>query len=127
MTRHAGLLVEHRGALRFIPVNVAQRIVRRDAISRVVGSELGMTLFEGRVISVIELGSSHRSELVVCDVDGESVALAGLSVLASGFFEAREEGVLSDAGTAPLLDVAAEVRAFERQLWKRDSPAGERT
>jgi len=116
MQKLAGIVVEHAGALRFVPASVAQRILRKTVISTVPGTELAMTLVEGRVVSVLSLGSTRR-ELLVCDVEGEAVALAGLGIVASGFYAAHPDGVRVGLEIVPLLDVAAELRRIEQRLW----------
>ena len=116
MGKIAGVVVEQAGVLRFVPASVAQRIVPRTVISMVPGTELAMTLVEGRVVSVLSLGSVRR-ELLVCDVEGEAVALAGLDIVASGFYDAHPEGVKVGSAIVPLLDVAAELRRIEQRFW----------
>jgi len=84
-----GLLVRYRGKLSFIQSAVV-RFIRYDvAVTRFPGTELGMALLTGRIIPVIWLGQDSKA-LVVCELDGESVAFSGLEPIRSGFFEGDE-------------------------------------
>jgi hypothetical protein len=121
--RVAGVLVKYDGALYFVPADVAQRIVRRPVISRVPGTELGITLVGGRVTSVVDVGE-RGDELLVCDVEGESVALAGLTMLGSGFYEAEGEGARLGDTYVPRFDVRAELRRVEGGLLGRGTHGG---
>jgi hypothetical protein len=124
MSRLAGVVVEHEAGRRFISAEFVQRIVRPVAISAVPGTRLGLTFFQGRVISVLALGNA-QDELLVCDVQGELVALSGLRVLASGFFEAAADGVRMDSEVVPAFDVASEVAGWEQRFWSHFRPQGE--
>jgi len=118
-TRAAGILIRHLGALYFLPTTVAQRVVSRPVISMVPGTLLGMTLVAGRVLPVVDLRRQpgrRPLQIVVCDIDGEQVAIAGISAIASGFFDVSEDGVKIGDEHVPPLDVAAEVQRVERQL-----------
>jgi hypothetical protein len=114
-SRAAGLLVTLAGLRRFIPASSALQVLPRPVVSRVPGSELCITLCAGRVIAVIELGTD-ASELIVCELDGEIVALSGLSVVRAGFFEADGPGVRVDGEQIPPLDLGAELERTERSL-----------
>ena len=91
-----GLLVRRRGSRAFVGADVARKIVSEPRISRVPGTALAMALVGGRVIGVIELGASTGS-LLVCELDGQVVACAGLQLDRAGFFAKTPEGVW-DAG-----------------------------
>jgi hypothetical protein len=118
-TRAAGIVIRHLGVLYFLPVEVAERVVSRPVISTVPGTLLGMTVVGGRVLPVVDLRRQpgrRPLQIVVCDIDGEQVAIAGISAVASGFFDACEGGVKIGDEFVPTLDVAAEVQRVERQL-----------
>ena len=121
--RVAGVLVRYRDALRFVPAEVALRIVRRPVISRVPGTELGITLVAGRVTSVVDVGE-RGDELLVCDVAGEPVALAGLSVVDAGFYDGDESGARLGDELVPRFDVQAELRRIEGGLLGRAASHG---
>jgi hypothetical protein len=118
-----GLLVEHSTARRFIPASVVQRVLRAGVVSYVPGTELGMMFFEGRVISVLDLGAKG-SELLVCEVNGELVAVAGFRVLATGFFDVVGHAVASGGESYEPFDVAAAIALWEQRFRPR-SAAGE--
>ena len=111
--RTSGVVVIHKGRRCFVPAAVAREVVPRPVISRVPGTPLGMALVSGRVVPVIDLGDDRR-QLLVCDLDGEAVAIAGLDVVEAGFFEAVDR--------MPTLDVAAEVRRAEAELLSGVAP-----
>jgi hypothetical protein len=98
----------------FVPASVAQRIVRRPVISWVPGAPLGMALIAGRVVPVVEIGDG--SDALVCEVEGEPIALAGVSGVRSGFFEATEQGVDLDGERVALLVVEDAVRGVQQTL-----------
>jgi hypothetical protein len=62
---------------------------------------------------------------LVCEVQGELVALAGLTLLEAGFFEAGGSGVCTKAGPAATLDVAQELAALESALEQSRLQLGE--
>jgi hypothetical protein len=125
MATHGGVLLLRNEELCFIDASVAQRVLRGAVVTLVPGTPLGLTVYDGRVICVFELGSS-RGELVVCDVGGELVALAGLRVVETGTFEAADTGgVRAPSGVAQPLDVALEIEAWAQQFWSRRRQAGD--
>ena len=119
--RTSGIVVVHKGRRCFVPAEVAREIVPRPVISRVPGTPLGMALVSGRVVPVIDLGDDRR-QLLVCDLDGEFVAIAGLDVVEAGFFEADPDGVRDGAQRIPMLDVAAEIRRAQAELLSGAAP-----
>jgi hypothetical protein len=114
MTR-AGLIVKVRGELCFVAAELSLQVLSRPVVSRVPGTEIGMTLYGGRVIPVIELGTDAR-QLVVCDAGGETVGLGGLEVVEAGFFEAEDADVVHAGARIAPFDLAAEVERAERAL-----------
>lgn len=100
----AGLLVRCRGQLAFIPANVA-RYVRYDVVvTPFPGTDLSMALLAGRVVPVISLGPNQRA-LVVCDIEGETIAVSGLEPLKSGIFEGDEQGPIESDTVVPILPI----------------------
>lgn len=106
VARSAGVVVEFEGRLCFVPANVAQRIVSKPVVSRVPATELGMALVNGRVTSVIDV-EQGGSDLLVCDIEGEAVALSGLKVYGCGFYPRRGNGIALGNELVPELDVTA--------------------
>ena len=100
----AGLLVQCGGQIGFIPAAVV-RFVRYDVVvTPFPGTELGMVLLAGRIVPVIALGPGGRA-LVVCDVEGETIAFSGIEPLRSGFFEGDERGPVESDGIVPTLPI----------------------
>jgi hypothetical protein len=100
----AGLLVRCQGQLAFIPAHVV-RTVRYDVVvTPFPGTDLGMALLGGRVVPVVSLGPTERA-LVVCDIDGEVIAVSGLEPLKSGFFEGDEQGPIESDTVIPILPI----------------------
>jgi hypothetical protein len=100
----AGLLVRCKGQLAFIPANIV-RTVRYDVVeTKFPGTDLSMALLGGRVVPVLSLGSKGRA-LVVCDIDGEAIAVSGLEPLKSGFFEGDEQGPIESDRLVPILPI----------------------
>jgi hypothetical protein len=96
----SGLLVRCNGELAFIPAPQV-RFIRYDVVvTPFPGREVGMALLDGRVVPVISLGPQVRA-LVVCDIDGETIAVSGLEPMRSGFFEGDEQGPIEDGRLVP--------------------------
>lgn len=125
----AGLLVRCKGQLAFLPANVA-RYVRYDVVvTPFPGTDLSMALLSGRVVPVVSLGPKERA-LVVCDIDGETIAVSGLEPLKSGFFEGDEQGPVESDTIIPILPIHEYVEKsrgqrqtydanFEEDSWSR--------
>jgi hypothetical protein len=115
----SGVVVRVAGALRFVPGQVAHKMVYMTAVSRVPGTIIGMALVGGQVVSVIDLGPAS-GQLLVCELDGELVAFAGIHALAAGWYEAAEGGgIRFEDQHIPELDLVGEMRRVEQQLWLR--------
>jgi hypothetical protein len=110
----AGLLVRCKGQLAFIPANVV-RYVRYDVVvSPFPGTALSMALLGGRVVPVVSLGPKERA-LVVCDIDGEVIAVSGLEPLKSGFFDGDAQGPIESDSVIPILPIHEYVEKFRGQ------------
>lgn len=121
--RAAGVIVRRGDQRGFIPADAAVSIVGRPEITRVPGTDISMALIAGRIVTVIELGEPGR-ELVLCDIEGQPIALSGLSVDAAGFFDlADSEAVLVGEEQVTRFDVAAELARVEQRLWSGREPA----
>jgi|SRR5690606_24211692 len=126
MTRVGGLLVEREGQLGFLPASVAQCLVDDAVVTRVPGTQLGMTLVAGRVVLVLSVGepAPSPSPLLLCELAGELVAVAGLRVLDVGLFEATGGGVRVGHQVAAALDLGAELARLS-QTTRRYRRSGE--
>lgn len=103
-----GLLVQLEQTW-FLPADVAKRVVRRATISPVPGSRVGITIVEGRVVTVLRVGGSASSgplgDLVLCEIGGETVGLAGFEVLAAGRYPRTGDGVIAQGRPVRRFDV----------------------
>lgn len=104
MTESAGLIVDRDG-LFFVPASVARKIVRKRVVSHIPGTQLGMALVSGRVVSVLSI-SERETDLLLCEVAGEDIAVAGLEVVASGTWPRIDGGIEYDGGRVRELDLA---------------------
>ena len=111
-SRAVGLLVRRGDELCFVPGTIAEKVVRRPVVTRVPAVHLGITLVDGRVVAVVEVGEpvERGGNLVLCALEGETVALSGLDVVDSGAFDEADGGVLVGGERVPPFDVAHEIR-----------------
>jgi hypothetical protein len=107
----AGLLLEYRGVVHFLPASVATGVVGEVELSEIPGVAAQMTLVSGQIVPVLMLGDASPN-LVLCDVQGERVGLMGLRLLRSGIFD---ESTDPEAWSAPDLDVASLVQALKAE------------
>jgi hypothetical protein len=82
-----------------------------------------MALVGGEVVAVLALGEPS-SELLLCEFEGQAVALSGLSADRVGFWPASESGVNVEGVTVPALDLGAALRQFQsdRRVSQEDAP-----
>jgi len=78
-----------------------------------------MALVGGEVVAVLVLGEPS-GELLLCEFDGQAVALSGLSAERVGFWPASESGVRVDGVTVPALDLSDALKQF-----RSDRPAAQ--
>ncbi len=116
MPEAAGVLVSLGEELYFVPADVAGSIVERPVVTRVPGTSLGMALIAGRVVTVIDVGP-RREELLLCEVEGETLALSGLSVRGSGYYPLEGEQVRVDGKLVSGLDVKGALVKAELEMW----------
>jgi hypothetical protein len=112
----AGVVVSLDEKLYFVPAEMAGSIVQRPVVTRVPGTHIGMALIGGRVVTVIDVGP-RREELLLCEVEGEPLALSGLSVCGSGFYSLEGDQVRVDDQLVPGFDVKAALLEAELELW----------
>ena len=91
MPREGAVVVVGPEGRAFVRAELAQQIVVQPTVSRVPNTGVGMALVSGRVVSVLELGEPSRA-LLVCEVDGKTVAFSGLGIEQVGLFEIDELG-----------------------------------
>jgi hypothetical protein len=106
------LLFRARGEARFVPAAIALRVTTTPPVTPVPGAPaglLGIALHEGGVVPVLEIGPA-RGEMIVCQSDGELVALLGGEGFVTGVFATAGDGVdvvEHDGRRHALLDVTA--------------------
>lgn len=134
-----GGVVFRRGAGRyFLPATTAVTILPLPSLTRVPGGppELtGIALAFGEVLPVVDL--SERSDvapttsrgirereatstraMLVCQHQGDRVAITGIDIVATGLFARAGETVRFEGETLPLFDVAAVVATLREDRWQ---------
>ncbi len=122
MSPRAGLLVRRAGELAFLSASVAQKLVPLPRLTKIPWDTAQMALVGGEVLAVLELGEPS-GVLVVCEVDGQALALSGLAAERAGFWPEHESGVNVDGVHVPALDLSAALRHF--QLTAQKGPGHE--
>jgi hypothetical protein len=113
--RRSGIVVQSAQRRYFVPAEIAKELISEPTVTPVPGADFGMALVSGQVVVVVALGKSSGS-LLVCEVEGEILAVAGVLPQRSGFFEATPGGVRIDGELVADLDVGAMARALSRKL-----------
>jgi len=111
MSPRAGLLVRRAGELAFLSASVARKLVPLPRLTKIPWDTAQMALVGGEVLAVLELGAPS-GQLVVCEVEGQALALSGLSAERAGFWPEHDSGVNVDGEHVPALDLAAALKHF---------------
>jgi len=111
MAQRAGLLVQHGGELAFLPASVARWILPLPRLTKVPWDSAQMALVGGEVVAVLRLGEPS-GELVLCELDGQAVALSGLYAHRVGFWPSSETGIEVDGIDIPMLDLSEALKEF---------------
>jgi len=111
MAPRAGLLVRCGGELAFLPASIARSLLPLPRLTKIPWDSAQMALVAGEVVAVLCLGEAS-GELLLCEFDGQALALSGLSAERVGFWPASELGVSVDGVSVPALDLAAALRRF---------------
>jgi len=123
MVQRAGLLVRlggrayrarAAGELLFLPANVARSLLPLPRLTKIPWDTVQMALVAGEVVAVLAL-SEPGTELLLCEFEGESVALSGLTAERVGFWPASESGVSVDGVIVPALDLSAVLKPFRSE------------
>lgn len=120
MSRSGAVVVVGPEGRAFVRAELTQQIVVQPTVSRVPNTGVGMALVGGRVVSVLELGEPSRA-LLVCEIDGETVAFSGLGIEQVGLFEIDERGaqvgneLLPELAIRELVESAARARNGARR------------
>ena len=111
MAQRAGLLVRRGGELAFLPASVARWLLPLPRLTKVPWDSAQMALVGGEVVAVLPMGEPS-GELLLCELDGQAVALSGLSADRVGFWPASDTGVEVDGVVIPTLDLSEALKEF---------------
>lgn len=111
MAQRAGLLVRRGGELSFLPASVARWLLPVPRLTKIPWDSAQMALVGGEVVAVLPLGEPS-GELLLCQLDGQAVALSGLSADRVGFWPESEVGVSVDGVDVPTLDLDLALKQF---------------
>ena len=112
MAQRAGLLVRRGTELLFLPASVARSLWPVPRLTKIPWDSAEMALVGGEVVAVLALGEPS-GELLLCELDGQALALSGLSADRVGFWPETDSGVSVDGVAIPALDLSAAVRQFQ--------------
>ena len=112
MAPRAGLLVRRGNERLFLPASVARLLVPLPRLTKIPWDSAQMALVGGEVVAVAELGEPSGM-LVVCELDGQALALSGLFAERVGVWPASEAGVTVDGVNVPALDLSAALQQFQ--------------
>ena len=112
MPQRAGLLVRRAGEQSFLPASVARSLVPLPRLTKIPWDSAQMALVGGEIVAVLELGDPC-GVLVLCDVDGQALALSGLSAERVGIWPESGSGVNVDGVRVPTLDLARVLEQFQ--------------
>ncbi len=104
-------MLKVRGVVHFLPASVATAVVGEVELSEIPACRAKMTLVAGQIVPVWTLDDASPN-MVLCEVGGERVGLAGLRLLRSGIFD---ESTDPEACAAPELDVTSLIRALKAE------------
>ena len=111
MAPRAGLLVRRAGERLFLSASVARYLVPLPRLTKIPWDSAQMALVGGEVVAVVELGEPSGM-LVVCELDGQALALSGLFAEKVGAWPETQAGVNVDGVDVPALDLNAALRQF---------------
>ncbi|HYP75573.1 MAG TPA: hypothetical protein VER12_06460 [Polyangiaceae bacterium] len=117
MAQRAGLLLRRDGELAFLPASVARWLLPLPRLTKLPWDSAQMALVGGEVVAVLAL-AEPSAELLLCELDGQAVAISGLSAERVGFWPASGSGISVDGVLVPALDLS---EALER--FRSDRPA----
>ena len=112
MAPRAGLLVKRDGERLFLAASIARHLVPLPRLTKLPWDSAQMALVGGEVVAVLEL-APPSSVLVLCEHDGQALALSGLNAEQVGFWPASEAGVQVDGVHVEALDLSAALAQFQ--------------
>lgn len=81
-------------------------------VTDVPGTAFGFALVADYVVAVLPLGPP-TGQLLLCNVDGEPVSLAGVEVLEAGRFPTSGHGVRYADAVVPAFDIGEQLERFK--------------
>ena len=112
MAELAGLLVRRDGKLAFLPASIARSLLPLPRLTKIPWDSVYMALVGGEVVAVLEL-AEPSGVLVLCELEGQAVAVSGLRAEHVGLWPASELGVIVDGEQVPELDLASALTQFQ--------------
>jgi hypothetical protein len=112
MAELAGLLVRRAGKLAFLPASIARSLLPLPRLTKIPWDSAHMALVGGEVVAVLEL-AEPCGVLVLCELEGQAVAVSGLSAERVGSWPESELGVIVDGEQVPELDLASALTQFQ--------------
>ena len=112
MAPRAGLLVRRGGERLFLSAGVVRQLVPLPRLSKIPWDFAQVALGGGEVVPVLELGEPSGM-LVVCELDGQALALSGLLAEKVGLWPETEAGVNLDGVRVAGLDLEAALAQFQ--------------
>jgi hypothetical protein len=113
MAPRAGLLVRRGSERLFLSASVARHLVPLPRLTKIPWDSAQMALVGGEVVAVVEL-APPSGMLVVCELNGQALALSGLFAERVGVWPETEAGVTVDGVNVPALDLSAALEQFQR-------------
>lgn len=127
MSAHGGVVFRVGSGLHFLPATIATKLLPVPELARVPGAprELrGIALVDGDMIPVVDAAAmigggagAASGAMLVCTVLGETLALVGLEVVATGRFEVEGDAVRHHGEGAKTFDIAAAIARVREGRW----------
>lgn len=126
-----GIVLQTSEGFLFLPASVASSVVSATTVVPVPGlvpPAIGLVLTDDRVATVLRIGSYPSEHMIICEIDGGSVALQGAKVIATGTFATIDDGtsdVVWREVRAKHLDVRALALEVEEAIWIAGGATGD--
>src|SRR4051812_7520261 len=111
MAPRAGLLVKRGSERLFVAASIARHLVPLPRLTQIPYDCAQIALVGGEIVAVLEL-AAPSGVLVLCDYEGQTLALSGLNAEEVGFWPETEGGVSVDGVDVPALDLGAALAQF---------------
>jgi hypothetical protein len=111
MAPRAGLLVKRGSERLFLAASIARHWVPLPRLTQLPWDSAQMALVGGEIVAVIELAPPSFA-LLLCEYEGQTLALSGLKAEQVGFWPAADDGVSVEGVAVPALDLGAALAQF---------------